>query len=406
VYENIAILALFAFAYCLVAERLARTAVNGAAVYLVFGVIVGPVGLGWLDLGLGSEGIRTIAELTLALVLFTDASNANLGVLRKTARLPARLLLIGLPLTILLGVGVGVLVFPELGLLQVAILATILAPTDAALGKAVVTNPAVPEPVREGLNVESGLNDGICVPILFTFLALATQSGAEGSSGALALRLVAEEIGIGAGVGIGLAIAGAFGLRAAAGRGWVVPGPWVRIPVIALAFGCFALAQFAGGSGFIACFSGGLVFGGLVREQHKETILQGAEGAGEAFSLITWVVFGAAVVLQHGGAMDWRVILYAILSLTVIRMLPVALAVVGLGTRTDSKLFLGWFGPRGLASIVFLVITVQEKLPGSDTLIAVTVATVVFSILGHGLTANPLAAAFGARAKAKEGDAS
>jgi NhaP-type Na+/H+ or K+/H+ antiporter len=364
------------------------------------------VGLGFLNLGLGSEGLRTIAELTLALVLFSDASNANLPVLRQVVRLPGRLLLIGLPLTILLGIGTGVLLFPGLGILEVAILATMLAPTDAALGKAVVTNPAVPDPIREGLNVESGLNDGICVPILFTFLALATQSGAEGSTGALAVRLVAEEIGIGAGIGIGLAIVGAHGLRAVAGRGWLEPGPWIKIPVIALAFGIFALAQSAGGSGFIACFTGGLTFGALIRK-HKEAILEGAEGTGEALSLLTWVVFGAAVVGQHSGITitDWRVALYAVLSLTVIRMLPVALAVLGLGVRTEAKLFLGWFGPRGLASIVFLVIVAQDKLPGEDTIMAVTVATVALSIVGHGLTANPWATAFGARAKAESAGA-
>lgn len=164
-YENLAILALFAFAYSVVANRLGRAAVNGAVVYLVFGVIAGPVGLGLLDLSIGSEGIRLVAELTLALVLFSDASNADMAVLRRAIRLPGRLLLIGLPLTILLGIGAGVLLFPEMALIEVAILATMLAPTDAALGKAVVTNPAVPAPVREALNVESGLNDGICVPI-------------------------------------------------------------------------------------------------------------------------------------------------------------------------------------------------------------------------------------------------
>ena len=311
------------FVYSLLADRLCRTPVNGAVVYLAFGVIAGPVGLGLLNLEIGDEGIRTIAELTLALVLFTDASNANLAVLRQAVRLPQRLLLIGLPLTILLGVGFGALLFPGLGLLEVAILATILAPTDAALGKAVVANPAVPAPVREGLNVESGLNDGICVPILFTFLALATQSGAGESTGALAVRLVAEEIGIGAGIGIGLAFAGARGLRAAADRGWLLPGPWLRIPVVALAFASFGLAQFAGGSGFIACFTGGLTFGALIRE-HKESVLAGAEGIGEVFSLVTWVVFGAAVVWQHAGVTDWRVLLHAILSLTVIRANPPA----------------------------------------------------------------------------------
>ena len=400
-YQNIAILGLFAFAYSLVAERLGRTAVNGAVVYLVFGVIAGPLGLGILDLGIGSEGLRTIAELTLALVLFHDASNANFAVLRKTVALPRRLLLVGLPLTILFGFGVGTLLFPGLGLLEVALLATMLAPTDAALGKAVVTNPAVPDPVREGLNVESGLNDGICVPILFVFLALATQSGAEGSTGALAARLLAEEIGIGAGIGIGLAFIGARGLRAAADRGWLEPGPWVRIPVVALAFGSFALAQFAGGSGFIACFTGGPTFGALIRA-HKETILEGAEGTGEAFALVTWVVFGAAVVGQHAGTTDWRVVLYAVLSLTLIRMLPVALAVIGLGVRTEAKLFLGWFGPRGLASIVFAIIVINKDVPGSQFIAMVVTLTVFFSLVAHGVSANPLAKLMGQKEGTKE----
>ncbi len=401
-YQNIAVLALFAFAYSLVASRLARATVNGPVVYLLFGALVGPVALGLVDLTIGMEGIRLLAELTLALVLFTDASNADLAVLRRARRLPVRLLLIGLPLTILLGIGVGVLIFPGLGIFEVAVLATMLAPTDAALGKAVVTNEDVPAPIREGLNVESGLNDGICVPILFTFLALATQSEDE-SAGELVLSLMTEEIGIGAAIGVGLAAAGAWAFGQAAARRWTVE-PWLGIPVAALAFACFGLTQFAGGSGFIACFTGGLTFGALAKE-HKHAVLEGAEGSGEIFSLATWVVFGAAVVLQHPGVTDWRVIVYAVLSLTVIRMLPVFLCVSGLRTGTDGKLFLGWFGPRGLASVVFLVIVLDAKLPGSDILTGAVVATVVLSILAHGLSANPLAAAYGARSREAAGGA-
>ena len=399
VYQNIAILALFAFAYTLVAHRLDRTPVNGPVVYLLFGFLAGPVGLGLLDLDIDNEGLRLLAELTLALVLFHDAAGADLAVLRRTYAVPTRLLLLGLPLTILLGVGVGVLLFPELALLEVAILATILAPTDAALGKAVVTNPVVPAPTREGLNVESGLNDGICVPILFTFLALATRSAGDESTARLALVLVAEEIGIGAGIGVGLSVLGAWGIRMAGQRGWLVH-PWLQMSVVALAFAAFALAQYAGGSGFIACFTGGLTFGALARD-HKEIVLEGAEGTGEAFSMLTWVVFGAVVLLQHSGADEWRTFAYAALSLTVVRMLPVALCLLGLGVRTDAKLFLGWFGPRGLASIVFAVIVAQEHLPAHSILVGTTVDAVVLSILAHGLSANPLSAVFGARQEPK-----
>jgi NhaP-type Na+/H+ or K+/H+ antiporter len=336
-------------------------------------------------------------------VLFGDASNADLSVLRRSFRIPERLLLIGLPLTILLGVGAGALIFPGLELIEVAILATMLAPTDAALGKAVVTNPAVPATVREGLNVESGLNDGICVPILFIFLAMASQTGGDGGLTALALKLVAEEVGIGIVIGVGLSVLAAWALRKAAQRGWIVE-PWLSLPIVALAISCFALTQFAGGSGFIACFVGGLAFGSLAKK-HKHEVLEGAERTSEAFALVTWVVFGAAVAWQHPGSANWQVVVYAILSLTVIRMLPVFVALLGLGARTDTKLFLGWFGPRGLASIVFVVIVAGRDLPGNDTLIATVVATVFLSILAHGLSANPLAAVFGARAKSEAGDA-
>ena len=394
-YGTLAVLAAFAFVYSVVASRLERTPVNGAVVFLAFGILAGPQVLGLLDLSVTGEGLRTVAEFTLALVLFSDSANADLATLRRTFRIPQRMLLIGLPLTIAFGFGVGRLLFPDLPLLSVAILATMLAPTDAALGKAVVTNEKVPAPVREGLNVESGLNDGICVPILFTFLALA--AGTEGSTSGIALRLFAEEIGIGLAVGVGLSVAGHQAIRAAADRGWLEE-PWTQLPVVALAMTTFGVAQAAGGSGFIACFAGGLTFGGLVK-RHKELLFERAEGSGNLLSLLTWVMFGAAFVGHSVGDLDWRVLVYSLLSLTIVRMLPVSLSLLGLGVRADAQLFLGWFGPRGLASIVFAVIVVGQNVPGSDTLAATVVCTVTLSILAHGLTANPFANAYSARAK-------
>ncbi len=400
-YETLALLALFVLVYSSVAGAVERTWISGPIVFTCFGLLVGPMGFDLLTWETDRETIRSLAEVTLALVLFTDAAGADMGVLRKTAKLPVRLLLIGLPLTILLGSGVGVLLIDELSLFAIALLATMVAPTDAALGKAVVTNASVPDEIRQGLNVESGLNDGICVPILFVFLALALGKVGAAGPWTLAVKLVVEEIGIGLVVGLVLTIAAARLLKTALHRNWLTP-TWIQIPVVALALGCFALAQLLGGSGFIAAFSGGLLFGALAKDERDE-FLRAGEGTGDTLALITWVIFGSAVVAQAVGNFNWSILLYAVLSLTVIRMLPVFLALAGSGISTSGKLFIGWFGPRGLASIVFAVIVLNSKLPHGDLIAMTVVCTILLSIIAHGLTANPLVAAFAASIKRSAG---
>ena len=394
-HENLALLALFALVYSAVAGALERTWISGAIVYTAFGLLVGPMGLDLVTWDTDRETMRNLAELTLALVLFTDAASADIGVLKKATGLPVRLLLIGLPLTILLGFGAGVLLVESLSLFAVALLATMLAPTDAALGKAVVSNEAVPDDIRQGLNVESGLNDGICVPVLFVFLALALDKAGDFGPWTLAVKLVAKEIGIGLFVGIGLTFMAAKLLQVARQRSWLTH-KWIQLPVVALALACFAVAQVLGGSGFIAAFSGGLLFGILARGLHDE-FLRTAEGAGDLLALITWVFFGSAVAGQALGNFTWPILLYAILSLTLIRMLPVYLALAGSGIDTEGKLFIGWFGPRGLASIVFAVIVVSSDLPNTGPLAMTVVCTIILSIIAHGITANPWARAYGER---------
>ena len=394
-YENLALLALFALVYSAIAGAVERTWISGAIVFTSFGMLVGPMGLDLLTWETDRETIRSLAEVTLALVLFTDAAGADIGVLKKNRGLPLRLLLIGLPLTILLGFGVGVLLVDSLSLFALALLATMLAPTDAALGKAVVTNQAVPDEVRQGLNVESGLNDGICVPVLFVFLALALDQTGDAGPWHLAVKLVAEEIGIGLVVGLGLTFVGAKLLKLARARNWITP-TWIQIPVVAMALASFAIAQTLGGSGFIASFSGGLLFGILTKDQREEFLLA-AEGTGDTLALVTWVIFGAAVVGQAVGHFSWLILLYAILSLTLIRMLPVFLSLTGSGIDTEGKLFIGWFGPRGLASIVFAVIVVNSELANTGPLAMTVVCTIALSIIFHGITANPWAKAYGER---------
>jgi NhaP-type Na+/H+ or K+/H+ antiporter len=397
-YGALAVFALFALVFSVVAPRLQRTWISEAIVFTLFGALVGPLGAGWLKLSPTAETIRVLAELTLALVLFSDAAGANLNILRRFSKLPVRLLGVALPLIILLGYGLARWIFPGLSAFEAALLAVMLAPTDAALGNAVITNPVVPERFREGLNVESGLNDGICVPILFVFLTLAEGTTEGHRPGMLTVIYLVEEIGIGVAVGVlvtGVAVAL---LRLARKRGWHSE-VWEQLPVVATAFACFATAQALGGSGFIASFVGGLFFNARIFASH-ERLLESAEGVGKAFSLITWVVFGAVVLDPTLRRLTWQVALYGVLSLTVIRMAPVFFSLAGMGLRTEAKLFTGWFGPRGLASIVFVVIVLNAHLPGGDVLLHVVAFTVLLSVLFHGLTAVPWAARFGRREEA------
>jgi len=400
-YENLFVLAVFVFAYSVVSVRVERFWLSGPIVFTAFGMAMGPRGAGLLTIEVGGEELRTLAELTLAVVLFTDAAGANLHVLERSKQIPLRLLFLGLPLTILLGFLAGGLVLPGLTMLEAAILATMLAPTDAALGSAVVTNPKVPAAMREGLNVESGLNDGICVPVLLLFLALADATTSAGGSTTLALRLVLQQIGIGLVVGLALTALGAHAIRLCAARGWI-SDPWRQIIVVALAFACFALAQSFGGSGFIASFSGGLLFGAMTKK-HKAELIDTAEGIGKTLALATWVLFGSAVVGPALALLRWPIVVYALLSLTVVRMLPVFLSLLGSGVPTAGKLFAGWFGPRGLASIVFIVLVLGKRLPGQETLALAVTCTICLSILAHGISANPLIAAL-ARTTARRDD--
>ena len=394
-YENAAMLAVFLLIYSAIAGRIERSLISGPIVFTAVGLILGADGLGVLRIHINGEGLRLLAELTLAMVLFTDAANADFSIVKRNLGLPERLLLIGLPLTIVLGFLVAAVVFPRLEVLEMALLAAMLAPTDAALGKPVVTNPTVPAAMREALNLESGLNDGICVPIVVLLLGLAVGTQIEGGTVAHVARVVIEAIGIGLMVGLALTWLTTVILRFAQGRGWISEH-WVEIPIVALAAACFAAAQALGGSGFIACFVGGLLLSGL-GARHKEELLRGAEHMGEALALMTWVIFGGIVVARMIDRLTWSALLYAVLSLTVIRMLPVFLCLIGTRTSVADRLFIGWFGPRGLATIVFAVLVLDEHLPGNDTIMLAAGWTVLLSIVAHGVTANPLVRRMAAR---------
>lgn len=397
-YVELGIFALFVFIYSMVAGRIERSAISGPMVFVVAGFLMGPFGAGWFKGDATSDDLRTLADLTLALILFNDAANADMAVLKRQFRIPSRMLLIGLPGVIALGFGFAVLMFDGLSLYEAAILATMLAATDAALGKAVITNKNVPVRIREGLNVESGLNDGICVPILLFFIALVISVDG-GESVTPALVLLAEELGIGMAVGMGLALVGTSLLHWCMKQGWVTE-IWMQVTVVGLAVASFAIAQSLHGSGYIAAFTGGMLFGYLARENTHKLVLA-AEGTGETLALVTWMLFGAVVIGPAMSLFSWEVVVYALLSLTVIRIVPIFLSLAGTGESVSSRLFLGWFGPRGLASMVFAIIVINAEVPGGEFLALVVICTVLLSLIAHGISANPLAKWLGQKESGK-----
>lgn len=389
VYQNLLVLALFIFLYSLFSVRIEKTAISGPVLALLVGFVFGPLLLNITNVKIESEEYRVIAELALALVLFSDASKANLTVLENNASIPTRLLLIGLPLTIVFGMIGGFLVFKGFSWIELGILATMLAPTDAALGKAVVTNPAVPSKIREALNVESGLNDGISVPLLFLFIAIFTTQNGEGLSSFYGIQLLAKEIGIGLIVGLGITFIGDWLIHFSVKRNFISES-WKPMIIIALAFSCFNLAQIAGGSGFIACFAGGFLYGVLNQKYILNMdLMESAEGAGDTMSMVTWLVFGSFVIASHIHEFTLDVIVYSVMSLTIIRMIPVFLSLFYTGISGKEKLFMGWFGPRGLASIVFAIIVIDVQLPHKSTIVLTVAFTILLSVVLHGFTANP-----------------
>jgi sodium/hydrogen antiporter len=336
-----------------------------------------------------SSTVRTLAEATLAVVLFADASRIKLRVLQREYAVPLRLLGVGLPLTIVAGALLAIAIFPHLNAAEAVVLAVLLAPTDAALGQAVVTEPRLPSRIRQGLNVESGLNDGICVPLLLIALAAADVDDKVTSSHH-AVTIVAEEIGYGI-LGGAAARLIAAALVIVGHRREMISGAWLQVIPIAGAALAYGIAVALGGSGFIAAFLAGAIFGALVPHESEEASRLNEE-LGDLLGGVTFLIFGAVLLgtaLKH---VTWQAALYAVLSLTVVRMLPVAIAMTGSGAKRQTVGFLGWFGPRGLASIVFAVITIQEAhLAGSNTILLATYLTVGLSVAAHGLTAAPLA---------------
>lgn len=397
---GLAILSLLIVLYGVVAVKLGRWSISMPMLFVAFGFLLGPSGTSILRLSLHAETVKDLAEVALALVLFTDASTLSLQQVHEDARLLLRLLAIGLPLTMVLGTVIAFGLLSVEGIAFAALLGAILALTDAALGSPIVTNPQVPIRIRRALSVESGLNDGIVTPVFTLCLAVAAATEQRATRGgwlSAALLAIALAVVVGAAVGA----VGGWLLTQTKHRGWTSGQP-EQIAILGLGLTAYFGAVALHSNGFIAAFIAGIVFAAATRNRFAEPI-EFTETSSTVLSLLVWVVFGAVLVpTAVGYTTDWRPIAYAVLSLTVVRMLPVAIALIGTHLRLDTVALMGWFGPRGLASVVFTLLAyTQLEAAGRpiDVLMAVATWTILLSVLAHGLSAQPVSTWYTRRLK-------
>ena len=381
--------------YGLFSVFLGRSVLSAPMLFMFVGLATGSAGLAIFDIDVDNHVLEGFGELTLGLVLFADAASANSRKLIKQNLLPIRLLLIALPLTIGFGALVAVGVFPDLTWQECALIAAILAPTDAALGYAVVSSKEVPERIRQAILVESGFNDGLALPIVLLFAALAYSTLQEAPQGTgYWLQFAATQIAIGAFVGVVVGYILGRIIHEADGKGWIAHN-FRNLTTIGVAIVILFSAHLAGGNGFIAVFAGGLVYGSFCTKR-SGALTDFVEEEGQLFSLIIFFIFGAAILPAAVEYFTVFCFAYALLSLTIIRMLPIWLSLLGAGVRFPSAVFIGWFGPRGLASILFLFIAIEHDEMGRLTQVeAIVYITVFFSIILHGGSAAPLSRIYG-----------
>ncbi len=384
---GIIIFSIVLFAYSLMSHRIESSMITAPMIFVAIGMLVSPEGFDIIPLGAENELILVFAEIALVLILFSDAARIDISTLKGNRNFPSRLLGIGLPLTIFLGAVIAILFFTDLSLPEAALIGVILAPTDAGLGQVIVNSPKVPARIRQALNVESGLNDGGAIPFFAFFLVLSTAEEAHIPASQWVV-FAFEQIGYGVLVGLIVGLAGAYLVNKAIDKG-LMRGRFQWIGFLALAVISYVVAIAIGGSGFIAAFVGGFATT-LTGRGVGDSIIEFTSTWGEVFSLVVFFVFGMLAASLLSG-ITTAIIVYAVLSLTLIRILPVAVSLIKTGLKPNSILFMGWFGPRGLASIVLLLITLNEApdLPGLQTIAVAVTITVLISVFAHGISANP-----------------
>ena len=395
---ELALIALFFLLFANFSGKIEKSIFSGPILFALVGLLFSPYLIDGIDLELENEAIQFVAEFTLMILLFTDASRINIALLRKEHTLPMQLLGISLPLTIIFGALVAMLMFDFLTFPTALILAVILAPTDAALGQAVVSYEKIPIRIRQTINVESGLNDGIALPFLLLFVAIATSADTASGTDDIAywLEFAGKQIGFGTIIGAVIGYTGGKFVSYCQDNG-IASKTFTDLSAVVLAILAFSLAESIHGNGYIAAFVAGLTLGNTAKHI-CEGVYEFAETEGQLLTLLTFLFFGSLIIIPVFQTITLEMFIYAILSLTLIRIIPVFIGLFRDKLNFETKLFIGWFGPRGVASILYgILILNSTNLPNKEFIFNVSMLTVVLSIVLHGITAMPWSVAYSER---------
>jgi len=394
-HQLLILFALLIFAFGLVSRLAERNWITGPMVFMTVGILGSSIAFGFVHVTPDMGPVKLVAELALTLVLFIDATMIDRGVFTgKSRRIPVRLLLVGLPLTMIFGTLLGVWMFDDVSLWAIMLMAFILSPTDAALGQAVVKSEGVPLNIRQSISVESGLNDGIALPPILIVMALLGAEAGE-HEGAW-LGFVIKQVTLGPVVGLAVGFIGGKLMQVMSDKGWTEE-TFQRLSALPMAILAFAFAESVEGNGFIAAFVAGLGFtAGITSKNVRHQVQEFGETEGMQLILVVFLIFGLAMVpaaVPHWGA---RELVYALASLTVLRMVPVAIALIGARLDWQTITFIGWFGPRGIASVLYLLMAVAAiGIEGYEQVMSVIVLTIMISVYAHGISATPLSNRYG-----------
>ena len=387
-YTTPLVLAVLVLGYAVVSERVNRSFIAPALIFLLLGMGLGPFGLGILEAGAGTEGYTVLAQLALTVILFNQAAKLRLNRIRVHGPVTLRLLIVGIPLTVLLGALTATLLLPVLPWWEAVCVAAIVAPTEVALIEALLEDRRIPERVRHALSVESGFYDGFALAILLTALALASEH-TDRSDVNWAWFMFSTEFG-------SLLAGGAVGLIGGLVVAWSrrhewMSDTWAQLATLALAFICFQLGEWIEASGFVAAFTGGLAFSFITRRRTDEDIpTQVSDAAAQLLELMVFAMFGAFAVIDGWLRADWRVVLFAVLALFAVRIVAVLISLLRTDLPTSDRWFIGWFGPRGIGTVVLgLLVVNRGDIENTELFSTIVVVTVTLSLLLHSLTVAP-----------------